>query len=357
MRIIHTEASLGWGGQEIRILTEAREFIAAGTEVLIFANAESLIYHRSSEYKVPCVKSNLRRLTIPAILALRRAILSFRPDIVVAHSSKDHWIVSLACCLMYRPPRVVRIRHISTPVRNNFWTRWLYRSGASRVVTTSESIRAQLIDGLGLASSRVESVPTGIDLEYFSPKARLRLPDSVSGAEPAVFTFGTVSTLRSWKGHSDLLRSFASITTPNSRLIIVGSGPMEAALKAMVLDFGISSRVKFFGHQSDTRPYYEMFDCFVFPSYANEGVPQGILQAMAYGLPIITTSLSGIQEALGQYQNAFVLEPRDVENLSKMMEHVARDRPPIISIDSQISKRISITNMTKRMKDIYESLR
>ena len=75
-RILHTEASVGWGGQEIRILTEAQYFQARGHEVLIAANASSEIVANAPRYGVPIVALPLTHRTLPGILAVRRLLKS-----------------------------------------------------------------------------------------------------------------------------------------------------------------------------------------------------------------------------------------------------------------------------------------
>jgi glycosyltransferase involved in cell wall biosynthesis len=66
-------------------------------------------------------------------------------------------------------------------------------------------------------------------------------------------------------------------------------------------------------------PYLQAIDCFVLPSYANEGVPQALLQAMSVGLPIISCPVGGIPETLKAYKKAMLVKPKSPELLSKAM--------------------------------------
>jgi hypothetical protein len=77
---------------------------------------------------------------------------------------------------------------------------------------------------------------------------------------------------------------------PTPHLLIVGDGPQRAALDQLVAAKGIGRRVTFAGNQADVVPWLQAIDVLRLPSYANEGVPQAILQAFACGLPVVTTA-------------------------------------------------------------------
>ena len=74
-------------------------------------------------------------------------------DVINTHSSTDSWLAALACATLPRAPAIVRTRHVSTTVRNNLLTRWLYRSATRHIVTTGENLRVQLIRDNGFPPS------------------------------------------------------------------------------------------------------------------------------------------------------------------------------------------------------------
>ncbi len=93
LKIVHTEASLGWGGQEIRILTEARIFISKGYSVMLIANPESVIFKKAPAYGVPVMSAKLRTKRLSDWLSVYRMLKHNSPDIVCTHSSTDHWLL------------------------------------------------------------------------------------------------------------------------------------------------------------------------------------------------------------------------------------------------------------------------
>jgi glycosyltransferase involved in cell wall biosynthesis len=82
--------------------------------------------------------------------------------------------------------------------------------------------------------------------------------------------------------------------------------------------------IKLVGDIRNIVPYLQAIDCFVLPSYANEGVPQALLQAMSIGLPIISCPVGGIPETLRKYKKAILVKPKSPELLSKAMSKIMK---------------------------------
>ena len=314
MRILHTEASLGWGGQEIRVLTEARGVARRGHEVVIAAPPEARIFAEAPAYGVQAFELPIARRSLAGAAAVKRALAGGRYDVVNTHSSTDSWLVTLACAWAREMPGLVRTRHISSPVPRNAASRWLY-GRADRIVTTGEKLRLQVIEQARADPARVTSIPTGIDLARYRPgdraaaRARLDLP----AAEPIV---GIVATLRSWKGHLHLLDAIARLARPSLMLVIVGDGPMRAALERRAAQLALGERVRFVGNQREVTPWMQAFDLFCLPSYANEGVPQALAQAMACGLAVVSTPVGSIEELVADGRTGVIVPPADPQALA-----------------------------------------
>jgi glycosyltransferase involved in cell wall biosynthesis len=274
-------------------------------------------------FDVPVVALPIEFKTIAGFLALRSYLVSHAPGVVNTHSSADSWLTGLACATLKNPPVIVRTRHISAPVSGNLFNRWLYRQ-AKGVVTTGESLRRHLLETLGLDPARVASVPTGIDTERFAPADKAAAKLSL-GLDPAQRHLGIVATLRSWKGHLFLLDAFAQLQRPELHLLIVGEGPMRGPIEEKIAALGLSERVTLAGQRSDPEHWLQAMDVFCLPSYANEGVPQAILQAMLCGLPIVTTPVGAILEAVSAGDTALVVAPKDAAALASAIARLLDD--------------------------------
>jgi len=212
-----------------------------------------------------------------------------------------------------KPVPIVRTRHISARVPPNWLTRWLYARAATRVVCTGEALRVQLIADLGLRPEAIESVPTGIDTLRFVPGGRSAARATL-GLPADKTLVGIVATLRSWKGHRFLIDACAALP-PDIGLVIVGDGPQRPALEGLLQEHGMTGRVWTPGNQVDVLPWLQAFDIFALPSYANEGVPQALVQAMLVGLACVTTSAGSIGELSLPGQTALVVPAEDATAL------------------------------------------
>ena len=315
--IAHTESSDGWGGQEIRILTEAAGMQSRGHRVVVHGAHGSRIVAEAPRFGVPAVALSIGRKRPAGVVAIRRALHAAQFDIVNTHSSTDTWLTAVALRIGARArPVLVRTRHVSVPVPNDAATRWLYRKATARLVTTGDSLRATLIRDNGIDPERIESIPTGIDGAHFAPGDRLAARKAV-GLPADASLIGIVATLRSWKGHRYLLEAVAQLRNRSAMLVIVGDGPQRAALDAQVDALGLRDRVVFAGQQDDVAPWLRALDVFALPSYANEGVPQALLQAMFAGVACVTTDAGAIPEIARDGETALVIAKEDAAALSR----------------------------------------
>lgn len=324
LSIIHTEASLGWGGQEIRILTEAAGMVRRGHRVRLLCPREARIFSEAQRRNLPVVALPIGRKNLAGLIALFRWLKGHPADIVNTHSSTDSWLAALACLGLGKPPALVRTRHISAPIPDNRPTRWLYQKAAAHIVTTGENLRQQLIRDNGYRADTITSVPTGIAAELFVPGDRLAARRQL-GIESDGMIIGIVATLRSWKGHRYLIEAFAGMSDKNAKLLMVGDGPQREALQRQVAESGLTGRVLLPGNQREVLPWLQAVDIFVLPSYANEGVPQAILQAMLCALPIVTTPVGSIPEAVRDGESALVVQPKNAHELRQAMERLTND--------------------------------
>ena len=326
MIIVHTEASCGWGGQEIRILDEARGMIERGHEVMLLCPSEARIFAEAGVRGVPVTALPIARKNLKGLFALRRWLRAHRVDVVNTHSSTDSWLTALALAGMANKPALVRTRHISAPVPDNGPTRWLYGRATRAIVTTGERLRRTLIDHNGLDPARIVSVPTGIDTRRFHPATPIERVQarSKAGLMPGEFVIGIVATLRSWKGHRYLIEALRLLRAAHPdramSLVIVGDGPQREALETQVRDAGLADRVMLVGNRPDVEHWLHAFDLFVLPSYANEGVPQALMQAMLAGLCCVTTDVGSIGEIARHGVTACMVPPQDAAALAAAID-------------------------------------
>ena len=349
LAIVHTESSLGWGGQELRILSEAQGLAQRGHLLTLLCPPEARIYSEAPRFGLRTVALPIGKKRWEGVRALKDWLSQNSCDVLSTHSSTDSWLSAVAVLGKHIP--IVRTRHISAAVPRNPLSRWLY-SRPARIVTAGEALRRELIEKNGIAPDRVVSVPTGADPNRYRPGDRAAAR-AQTGLPTDRILIGIVATLRSWKGHRFLLEALPAQAT----LVVVGDGPQREALTARVAELALKDRVIFAGNQVDVVPWMQALDVFALPSYANEGVPQALVQAMLVGLPCVTTPVGSIAELAMNEQTALIVPPQDVAALRAALEKLSGDsdlRKKLGAAARQhCEQTMSIERMLDRMEAIY----
>ncbi|EMA15949.1 glycosyltransferase [Haloarcula amylolytica] len=159
------------------------------------------------------------------------------------------------------------------------------------------------------------------------------VPEELLVDEPTVSDHATdllyVGRLSEEKAIDDLLRGFQRLDTRDDtvHLHVVGSGPSATQLKQLAAQLGITDAVTFHGFVPkgpDLWAYFDDADIFVLPSQT-EGLPRVVAEAMARGLPVVTTAVGGLPELIDHGRNGMLVDPRNVDVLMDTIETVRED--------------------------------
>jgi glycosyltransferase involved in cell wall biosynthesis len=363
MRILHTECSRGWGGQELRILAEACGMAGRGHEVWLAAPPESRIAGAADARGIPVVSVGFRRpWGLGDVAVLRRTIGRLGIQVLNTHSSWDAWIGGLAGRLAGKGVRVVRTRHLSTPIPHSRSSRFLYMRLADHVVTTGEAIRQRMIEANDFAGDRITSVVTGVDLPRFRPAREAAVVRQALGLPANVPVVGTVSTIRSWKGHLDLLAAIASLRADRDiRGLLVGDGPYAEVVRSRVRELRLEGAMVMPGQREDVADLLSAMDVFAFPSTANEGVPQAVLQAMALRRPVVAARVGGIPEVVRDGETGLLVSARDPSALARAIGRAMDDAPAaqrwVKTAADLVQAEYTVEAMLGKMEAIYQRVR
>jgi glycosyltransferase involved in cell wall biosynthesis len=167
---------------------------------------------------------------------------------------------------------------------------------------------------------KLEVVRLGVDPQRFAPANRPR--------DPKPFALLCVGRLTPAKGQHLLLEAMARLRDKGVpvTLTLVGDGPDRALLESRCQELGLAARVHFAGalNQDAVRPLYGQFDAFVLPSFA-EGIPVVLMEAMASGLPCISTRIAGIPELIEDGENGLLVPASDVDGLCARILRLIED--------------------------------
>lgn len=184
------------------------------------------------------------------------------------------------------------------------------------IITVSHADRAAALR-VGLCpAEKLVTIRNGLD-----PDQILRLPqrrDEAATGERSGPLVGTLANLYPTKGLDHLVTAMVAVRkeAPAARLVVVGDGPERPRLEALVRARGLDQSVSFPGAMSDPWRLLSSLDVFVLSS-VKEGLPFALIEAMAAGLPIVTTRVGGIPEVLVDGQSALLVPPGDPTALSQ----------------------------------------
>ena len=229
------------------------------------------------------------------VLAMARRLGSDRVDVVHGHNPGVHHYAALAARLA-GVPVCINTRHSAAtsqgqPYQERYF-RWV-RPLTGHVVFVCDHVRRHLERELHYPPAKCSVILNGIPLEGF-----LARPASPGSRRPRI-RFGTIGRLVPAKGHSILIDAFARVcrSVPAAELSIFGYGSLAGELAAQVARLGLEARVRLEGRTDDSPGALQSLDVFVLSS-GSEGLPLVILEAMAAGLPILSTSVGGVPEVL-----------------------------------------------------------
>ena len=263
--IFHAEASSGWGGQELRILAELEGLARRGYRTGLICEPNAPIGDRARVLGRPVHAVRFRWSADPvAIRRVAEVLRRERVDVLVTHSSLDAWAGGVAARLCRVP--VVRMRHLDIPLQRNPLSRAVYRLLADTIVVTGASGAARLVAESGVSPTRVQVVPTGVDLTRFDPGSadgrRIRGELGIPSGAPVV---GTIGVLRALKGPEVFLRGCRVILDriPAARFLMAGDGPLRREVRDLQEKLGLAEAMHLLGHREDVPDVMAALDVFV----------------------------------------------------------------------------------------------
>ena len=248
---------------------------------------------------------------VPAYLKLRRALRSFRPDVLYERCN----LYFLAGAWLARRHAVTLLLEVNSPLAEErgrfsglqlgalaaFLERWTWRS-ASHVLPVT-AVLGDILAAAGVQRARIRVVPNGIDLSRFPPR-----PEAAGD----VVTLGFVGFVRPWHGLDRVIEGMAASTESGAlRLVVVGDGPARPDLEALAGRLGIAERVRFTGlvQPRDVPGVVTGFDIALQPSATPYASPLKIFDYMAAGCAIVAPNQPNIREVLEDGRTALLFDP------------------------------------------------
>lgn len=358
MKILHTEASLGWGGQEIRILKESLGMQKRGHEITFAVQKGAILGLKAKEKGFTVYEVNFSKKALMITLTkLFKIFCRHKIQVINTHSSSDAWVGGVAAKLA--KIFIIRTRHLSTPIKKGLNSKLLYNFLADFVVTTCEETRRMIQTQAGLEEERLSSIPTGIDQTLISadPSKVEEFRKSL-GLKQEDILIGTLCVLRGWKGIYDLLHAAKQLEKESHlKWVIVGGGVSEEYFKGVWKELGLERSVFFTGHLDAPYTALGAMDMFLLLSWANEGVSQSTLQAAWLKKPLITTGVGGLSEICVDGVTGLQVAPHSSLMVADAVLKLAKDEELRTrmgeSAHAQVVKHFTFEQMLDNMEKVY----
>jgi len=192
------------------------------------------------------------------------------------------------------------------------------------VICNSNMVKDELRRHFGLDEAKLRVIYSGVDLAAYHPGLRQtwrRCKREELGIAEAAMVFVFVGSGFRRKGLPQLLRALSGLR--EGHLVVVGADKELPALRRKAEQLNLAGRVHFTGGEDDVKPWYAMADCFVLPTLYDP-FPNAALEAMACGLPLITSLQCGAAELIESGVEGYVCrDPLDVIELARCLNLAA----------------------------------
>jgi glycosyltransferase involved in cell wall biosynthesis len=242
-------------------------------------------------------------------------------------------------------------------LRKNWGTRWKY-ARAARIIAISNAV-AKVLERSGVSPGRISVVPDGVDVHRrVSPASRDVLAScGVTGAGPLVVQ---VAQLVGHKDPVNFVRAIARARAmvPAVQALMVGDGPLRGSVEQEIATLGLASTVHMAGYRTDADALLAAADAATLSS-REEGMGSVLLDALAFGLPVVATRAGGIPEVIVDGISGLLAEPRNPDALGEAIARVLSDTDLAARLRANARPRaieFSVERMTDRTIEVYDAV-
>ena len=288
-----------------------------------------------------------------------RVLRDCHPDIVHTHLQVLRYV--FPCLTLLRGLSALHTVHNLADREIEYGMRWLQKFALNHgvvPVAVAEEVAASLKRSYGIPECCVipNGIPTGLYAHPKTPRNEWRAREGFGETD---VLFVCVARFAPQKNHSLLLDAFAKgpAADRNAHLMLVGEGPLRGQLEARAEGLGVASRVHFLGVRTDIPNVLGAMDVFVLSSDW-EGNPLSVMEAMASGLPIVSTAVGSVPDLFANGREGFLVPRGDVAGLSGSMLFLLRDRETRLSMGVTAALRakdnFDVSKMVQEYEQLYE---
>jgi L-malate glycosyltransferase len=356
LKVMHVVPRLWRGGMEHNVVkltnaTDRTRIVSVICSCLPADNLKHLLNH-----DVPLFEFARKEGNDPGIVRdIARLFRRERPDIVHTHA----WgalCEGFIAAKLARVPVLIHGEHGTMKLRpaNRLVQRVLWNR-VDRLLSVSSTLAATMSEKIGVDEKRIHVIHNGVDVARFRSGDRRLLRDQLQ-LTPDDLLVVTVGRLEPVKDHAALIAAAAEVRCPaRFKLALVGEGMLRESLEAEVRRSGLDGIVHFLGHRHDIENVLAAADLFVLSS-RSEGLPNGVMEAMAAGVPVVSTAVGGATELVVHGITGLLVPPRSSQALGEAITTLLCDPSTRLAFGENGRRRAIEHFAFDRMVEQYETL-
>lgn len=285
-------SSSGWGGTEKNALLRYRELSLRGYD-LHLATVSGQLFDRAAKENCGTLHLLLRGGDLNPISILRwfRLLKKVSPDVLFVTMNKDYWLGGLAGFLAKIPMRVMYLG-IERRVKKTLKYKLIHRVFLPRIVVNSAVIKFTLCESPYVREETISVIRNGFTVKNLPRQVALK---KQLGLAENTILIGGAGRLMEQKGFDLVPEVLAELADLNVHIAIAGEGDARRKIEEEAKTRGVFERLHLLGFQSDMNSFFQNIDLFALFS-RSEGMANVLNEAMSFGVPVVSTEVSGVRE-------------------------------------------------------------
>lgn len=342
-----------WGGGEKWMLLAASELIKKGHHVVIGCRKKSIIEQRAKELQIQVVNLDIYTdFSFIGFFQLREAIKKEQIDLVIGCQNKDVRVAGFTSNIIKGPPIISRqgVQLLS----NSSKYKWTFLPFCDGIITNTYSIKKEY-DSYGWWNDDfVKVVFNGININGIGTEP-MDISTIIPHSEKKPFVIVSTGRLAKQKGVEYLIEAAKPIVDqyPHVHFIWAGQGKLESALRTKIANLNLALNFHLIGFQKNVSSLLKAADLFVLPSLY-EGMPNSLMEALAHGLPAVSTNVNGVNELMIEEEHGVITNAGDSEVLQKAIIEMLNNKD-LRKLGENAKHHVSTTFSIERMANDLES--
>ncbi|MEM1262362.1 MAG: glycosyltransferase [Pseudomonadota bacterium] len=358
MKIVHLETGRHrYGGpQQVLQLMNRLAELGHDNTLLGATDSEVLAHARLAGHRIEAL-ATIGDADVSLIPRLARRFSRLAPDIVHVHSRRGADLYGGPAARLVGLPTLLT-RRVDNPV-SALGARWRFRP-YRRIVAVSDAVRAAL-DAAQVAPERIVVIRDAIDVAPLVLSPEHDWFSQTFGVPKGVPLIGAIAQFIPRKGHRYLLDVLPTVIErlPSARLLLFGRGPLEAELRALAHERGLSEHVVFGGFRRDMDRVLPCLDLVVHPATA-EGMGVALLEAAAAAVPVVAFAAGGIKEVVVDGETGVLVPVGDTAALGAAITALLADKRRTeafgVAARRRIEQAFSVADHAARHEALYTAV-